>query len=755
VYDISKALVGVVLAAAVGLGATASRADELRDRVVDAALETYVHGVTAEIAAERVGAAGVPVLHQLLSDPSFPRRDNVVAFLTYLGDNDSARALHGFLRNPPASPQRPEEDRALLLAPHALGEIAARGYSMALRVLLVSTRNGAKGGVLNAAATRPGAPPSMRDDLLEMAVRGLGKSKRKAAGERLRAIADGRAVPAPGGRRLGKTARAALADIAAARSRSQRPDSTPHDRRQRPKPAAAPALGLDAHPHDLPAAGGGADVDNVMMHDSGLDYVNHAGHNNPMTNAHLDLILADATVRFGRADYGSDISCCVRFHREGTGGTFGAPGDGLDIVDTDTEMYTVLGNQGARVKVVRLINWCGNPGTNFIGCGYIGGYGTAVVRYGDLASEGALWVHEYGHNVGLGHNTSDTRLIMYPVISHNEGLTAAECAQYHAPAAGARADIDTLGQCVLDSLDESVCGNGLVEAGEECDFDELQGASCAGLGFDSGGLRCASDCSLDASACSRCGNGVREGGEECDGADLGGVTCGDHLCRGGTPRCTGGCTLDLTACSQCPACDNDGVCEAGESCGDCPHDCAGGGGAECGNGICEVADGENCLSCAADCNGEQGGERRRNFCCGGGGERPVGCGDARCGSAGFACTMLPAPPSCCGDGQCGGAENDSSCALDCRAPARTACGNGLCESGEDRCSCAADCGAPPGEVCNDGIDNDCDGSVDCADADSCGDATLCVCLPAGADCTRNSSCCSYQCDGPLRAKTCR
>ena len=49
------------------------------------ALHTYFHGITAELAQERIGPQGVPALLELLADPSFPRRDNVVAFLTYLG----------------------------------------------------------------------------------------------------------------------------------------------------------------------------------------------------------------------------------------------------------------------------------------------------------------------------------------------------------------------------------------------------------------------------------------------------------------------------------------------------------------------------------------------------------------------------------------------------------------------------------------------------------------------------------------------
>ena len=91
------------------------------------ALYTYYHGITAELARERIGVEGVPALLRLLADPTFPRRDNVVAFLGYLGGGETTDGLLRFLSSPPVSLAVPEEDRALLLSPQSLGHIASRG----------------------------------------------------------------------------------------------------------------------------------------------------------------------------------------------------------------------------------------------------------------------------------------------------------------------------------------------------------------------------------------------------------------------------------------------------------------------------------------------------------------------------------------------------------------------------------------------------------------------------------------------------
>jgi hypothetical protein len=60
-----------------------------------------------------------------------------------------------------------------------------------------------------------------------------------------------------------------------------------------------------------------------------------------------------------------------------------------------------------------------------------------------------------------------------------------------------------------------------------------------------------------------------------------------------------------------------------------------------------------------------------------------------------------------------------------------ACPNATCDPGETPCNCPADCGAPAASegVCDDLIDDDCDGPIDCSDAD-CSADPVCESLPA-------------------------
>ncbi len=66
---------------------------------------------------------------------------------------------------------------------------------------------------------------------------------------------------------------------------------------------------------------------------------------------------------------------------------------------------------------------------------------------------------------------------------------------------------------------KELCGNGAVDAGEDCDGADLNGASCASLMPGTiGELRCEPNvCRFDQSSCEfACGNGVLDAGETCD-----------------------------------------------------------------------------------------------------------------------------------------------------------------------------------------------------------------------------------------------
>ncbi|GEM_PF-5302579 len=77
-----------------------------------------------------------------------------------------------------------------------------------------------------------------------------------------------------------------------------------------------------------------------------------------------------------------------------------------------------------------------------------------------------------------------------------------------------------------------VCGNGVLEEGEECD----NGVRNSDLAPDA----CRSDCRLP-----RCGDGVADSNEECDGRDLKGL----HFAEG-KPHCDENCKLVLPVCGD-------------------------------------------------------------------------------------------------------------------------------------------------------------------------------------------------------------
>ncbi|MCD6497432.1 MAG: Ig-like domain-containing protein [Deltaproteobacteria bacterium] len=114
------------------------------------------------------------------------------------------------------------------------------------------------------------------------------------------------------------------------------------------------------------------------------------------------------------------------------------------------------------------------------------------------------------------------------------------------------------------------CGNGTVDAGEDCDGTNLDSKTCADAGkFVGGTLSCNANCHFDTSLCQageNCGNGLVDQGEECDSTNLDSKTCADvGAFGGGTLSCAGDCTFDTTLCEASNPCGN-GLIDQGEEC---------------------------------------------------------------------------------------------------------------------------------------------------------------------------------------------
>ncbi len=486
----------------------------------EAARVSYVHGMTGEIAHRQVGPEGVPSLLRLLEDPTFPRPDNVVAFLAYLGGPESTPRLQAFLGRELAD--EAAGGRARLLVPEALGRIAARGDVSALSVLL---------SMVNTSDST----------LREAAIMGLALSHRPEAEEALDRLT-------------------MYAETAPVVAMSRTWAITP------PSP--------DGNVTFAPSAPFSVDP-SALAHLAAITWANHVSLSfDAMTAVQADVLLRDATQIAGTSSYAEDVACCMVFASTGSGAVFGRAGDGLDVVQTAAELQAVIAAGQNRVKVVRAIQWCGGPGTNILGCSPNPGRSVVVVR--DV-NEALLWLHEYGHNVGLPH-VQDPRSVMFPFLTgSNFGLSEVECAAHHAPPPLAAMTLQDAGACT----DED--GDGVVVTTDFCPtvFDPNQ------VDSDGDGLGNACDiCPVAWDPDQADGDGDRRG-DACDNCLV--------LSNPGQQNADGDLLGD--ACDACPFDarndeDGDGVCGdvdvcrdaadpgqenadgdfLGDACDRCPHD---------------------------------------------------------------------------------------------------------------------------------------------------------------------------------------
>ncbi|MEP7121264.1 MAG: DUF4215 domain-containing protein [Byssovorax sp.] len=124
----------------------------------------------------------------------------------------------------------------------------------------------------------------------------------------------------------------------------------------------------------------------------------------------------------------------------------------------------------------------------------------------------------------------------------------------------------TAGCKVNFGLCKATCDGVKVEPGEVCDGALLNNHTCTEVGFTNpAGMKCAA-CALDSSGCTPTCDGQKlETGEVCDGAFLNGHTCIDlGYSKGDGLKCTG-CMLDGAGCK--PLC-GDGKLEPTEQCDD-------------------------------------------------------------------------------------------------------------------------------------------------------------------------------------------
>ena len=549
------------------------------ERVEAAALVTYYHGITSEIAHDAIGVEGLPHLVDLLRDPDFRRRDNAVAFLTWLGDAATAGEIVAFLESSGTTARTPEEFRALIIAPPARGHIASRGNGAAEAALLAMTADGSEGGALASAAGRVPGRPGFVDDLLEMALRGLAFAGTTGSRLRLEAIASGAVRPRAQGRDLRAAAQAAIALI------------------ETPEPSAASRTTSSEVPGVVPAGSGTLEGSpppdgdpvplaldtNTRVHDSGLTVANHRATNNPIDAARVDAVLQEASLRAGRDDTAPDVACCITLSLSGSVLQFGSVNDGLDVISTQSQMSQVLNDPVSRVKIVNAINWCGSSGVNIIGCSYLGGNGMAQVRMTEVDSEGILWIHEYGHNAGLGHTSSPSDIMFGTNNGFNAALSQDECDNYHAPPGGTEMTPTDIGACTDDDGDEvhDVTDNcPFIPNTSQQDTDgDGMGDPCDGTDdFDSDGVLDVND---------NCPTTPNPGQEDTDG-DGDGDACDDDDDNDGRSDVDDNCPLVANP-GQIDA-DGDGL---GDLCDPCT-DSDGDGWGSPGDAMCPGGAGDDC-----------------------------------------------------------------------------------------------------------------------------------------------------------------
>jgi len=282
---------------------------------------------------------------------------------------------------------------------------------------------------------------------------------------------------------------------------------------------------------------------------------------------------------------------------------------------------------------------------------------------------------------------------------------------------------------------KSTCGNGILEAGEDCDGvsfkDNATCESVNGTG-SKGALQCDASCKIIATQCSApttCGNGIVDGNEVCDKTALNGATCASVVGAGseGNLSCLSNCTgYDISNCTASAKCGN-GIIEAGETCDS----------ARLNDQTCESIVGvgsKGQLKCNSTCTGYDTSSCSGSTMCGNG-----------IVETGEVCDGVKIQGATC-DSQVGsGSVGTVTCGDNCKyfnlsgCSARTTCGNGTLDAGE-----VCEQGDLQGKTCADIVGYGSEGTLKCSSTCYTFDTSGCT---AAKQCGNGSIDSGEKCDG--------
>ena len=278
--------------------------------------------------------------------------------------------------------------------------------------------------------------------------------------------------------------------------------------------------------------------------------------------------------------------------------------------------------------------------------------------------------------------------------------------------------------CKLDfsscqQLTVSVCGDGYIDGAEQCDGSNLGPTTeCSQIDsrFLGGALSCKNDCTYDLSSCQLasepapvCGNNLLESGEQCDGTATMSLTCKSFGFNSGTLSCGLGCMVTTENCVANETAINvcgDNLTSPGEQCDK----------SNIGNSdwttILQCNEGVNCDGeCKLRCGGEQnpsGGTESPNHCFNNVqdvDETGLDCGGSCKECENISCTTNEE----CASGKCGIPENLSVSTTESEGSICLAghCGNNVQDMGEIGIDCGGSCGICSVEKSTCLIDQDC------------------------------------------------